>query len=86
MGIEAELKDRLYVLENERKLLEAQRLKMRTEYDLEMMREVGFCSGIENYSRHIDGRAPGHDRTHCSTTSPTTSSSWPTSRTSPVPS
>jgi excinuclease ABC subunit B len=58
-GIEAELKDRLYVLENERKLLEAQRLKMRTEYDLEMMREVGFCSGIENYSRHIDGRAPG---------------------------
>jgi excinuclease ABC subunit B len=59
VGIEAELKDRLTVLENERKLLEAQRLKMRTEYDLEMMREVGFCSGIENYSRHIDGRAPG---------------------------
>ena len=59
VGIEAELKDRLYVLENERKLLEAQRLKMRTEYDLEMMREVGFCSGIENYSRHIDGRSPG---------------------------
>ncbi|MGH2754700.1 MAG: excinuclease ABC subunit UvrB [Actinomycetota bacterium] len=58
-GIEAELKDRLHLLENERKLLEAQRLKMRTEYDLEMMREVGFCSGIENYSRHIDGRAPG---------------------------
>jgi excinuclease ABC subunit B len=58
-GIEAELKDRLYVLENERRLLEAQRLKMRTDYDLEMMREVGFCSGIENYSRHIDGRAAG---------------------------
>jgi excinuclease ABC subunit B len=58
-GIEAELADRLKVLENERKLLEAQRLRMRTNYDLEMMREVGFCSGIENYSRHIDGRAPG---------------------------
>jgi excinuclease ABC subunit B len=58
-SIELELKDRLYVLENERKLLEAQRLRMRTQYDLEMMREVGFCSGIENYSRHIDGRSPG---------------------------
>ena len=58
-SIERELADRLYVLENERKLLEAQRLRMRTNYDLEMMREVGFCSGIENYSRHIEGRAPG---------------------------
>jgi excinuclease ABC subunit B len=57
--IEAELADRLKVLENERKLLEAQRLRMRTNYDLEMMREVGFCSGIENYARHIEGRAPG---------------------------
>src|SRR5687767_13013231 len=57
--IEAELRDRLTVLENERKLLEAQRLRMRTNYDLEMMREVGFCSGIENYSRHIEGREPG---------------------------
>jgi excinuclease ABC subunit B len=57
--IELELHDRLTVLQKENKLLEAQRLKMRTEYDLEMMREVGFCSGIENYSRHIDGRAPG---------------------------
>ena len=57
--IERELADRLRVLENERKLLEAQRLRMRTQYDLEMMREVGFCSGIENYSRHIDGREPG---------------------------
>jgi excinuclease ABC subunit B len=57
--IEAELKDRLTVLEKERKLLEAQRLRMRTNYDLEMMREVGFCSGIENYSRHIEGREPG---------------------------
>jgi excinuclease ABC subunit B len=59
VSIESELRDRLYVLENERKLLEAQRLRMRTQYDLEMMREVGFCSGIENYSRHIDGREPG---------------------------
>jgi excinuclease ABC subunit B len=58
-GIERELTDRLYVLENERKLLEAQRLRMRTNYDLEMMREVGFCNGIENYSRHIEGREPG---------------------------
>ena len=57
--IEAELKDRLAVLEGERKFLEAQRLRMRTNYDLEMMREVGFCSGIENYSRHIEGREPG---------------------------
>ena len=57
--IELELKDRLTVLEKERKLLEAQRLRMRTNYDLEMMREVGFCSGIENYSRHIEGREPG---------------------------
>ncbi|HEX8771476.1 MAG TPA: helicase-related protein, partial [Acidimicrobiales bacterium] len=57
--IEAELADRLAWFEKEGKLLEAQRLRMRTQYDLEMMREVGFCSGIENYSRHIDGRAPG---------------------------
>ncbi|HSK97718.1 MAG TPA: excinuclease ABC subunit UvrB [Euzebyales bacterium] len=58
-GIEAELAERLAELEREQKLLEAQRLRMRTSYDLEMMREIGFCSGIENYSRHIDGRAPG---------------------------
>ncbi len=58
-GIERELGERLAVLESESKLLEAQRLRMRTNYDLEMLREVGFCSGIENYSRHIDGRAPG---------------------------
>jgi excinuclease ABC subunit B len=58
-GIEAELEQQLAKLERENKLLEAQRLRMRTNYDLEMMREVGFCSGIENYSRHIDGRAPG---------------------------
>ena len=58
-GIEAELAERLEVLERQGKLLEAQRLRMRTAYDLEMMREVGFCSGIENYSRHIDGRTAG---------------------------
>jgi excinuclease ABC subunit B len=58
-GIEAELVERLAVLERQGKLLEAQRLRMRTTYDLEMMREVGFCSGIENYSRHIDGREAG---------------------------
>ena len=58
-SIEAELEDRLTELENKGKLLEAQRLRMRTSYDLEMMRQVGFCSGIENYSRHIDGRAAG---------------------------
>jgi len=58
-GIEAELAERLQGLEGEGKLLEAQRLRMRTSYDLEMLREVGFCNGIENYSRHIDGRGPG---------------------------
>jgi excinuclease ABC subunit B len=58
-GIEAELADRLREFEDQGKLLEAQRLRMRTTYDLEMLREVGVCSGIENYSRHLDGRAPG---------------------------
>ncbi len=58
-GIEAELADRLAELERAGKLLEAQRLRMRTSYDLEMMRQVGSCSGIENYSRHIDGREQG---------------------------
>ena len=57
--IEAELADRLAELERQGKLLEAQRLRMRTTYDIEMMRQVGSCSGIENYSRHIDGRGPG---------------------------
>ncbi|MBA3737817.1 MAG: excinuclease ABC subunit UvrB, partial [Actinobacteria bacterium] len=59
VGIEAELAEQLHRLETKSKLLEAQRLRMRTNYDLEMLREVGFCSGIENYSRHIDGRAAG---------------------------
>src|SRR3954470_12737308 len=58
-GIEAELEQRLAELEGQGKLLEAQRLRMRTTYDIEMMRQVGFCPGIENYSRHIDGRAAG---------------------------
>jgi excinuclease ABC subunit B len=57
--IEAELADRLAELERQGKLLEAQRLRMRTTYDIEMMRQVGSCSGIENYSRHIDGRVQG---------------------------
>ena len=58
-GIEGELAVRLRELEDAGKLLEAQRLRMRTTYDLEMLREVGVCSGIENYSRHLDGRSAG---------------------------
>jgi excinuclease ABC subunit B len=58
-GIEAELAERLAELERQGKLLEAQRLRMRTTYDIEMMRQVGSCAGIENYSRHIDGREAG---------------------------
>ncbi len=58
-GIELELEDQLALFEKQGKLLEAQRLRMRTTYDLEMMRQVGFCNGIENYSRHIDGRTAG---------------------------
>jgi len=57
--IEAELQERLAWFESEGKLLEAQRLRMRTQYDLEMMQELGYCNGIENYSAPIDGRAPG---------------------------
>ncbi|HEV7898072.1 MAG TPA: excinuclease ABC subunit UvrB [Planosporangium sp.] len=62
--IEAELAERLAELERQGNLLEAQRLRMRTTYDIEMMRQVGFCNGIENYSRHIDGRAAG-SAPHC---------------------
>ncbi|BCV20169.1 excinuclease ABC subunit UvrB [Moorella sp. Hama-1] len=58
-SIEAELAERLEELRRQGKLLEAQRLEQRTNFDLEMMREVGFCKGIENYSRHLTGRAPG---------------------------
>ncbi|MGY2746505.1 excinuclease ABC subunit UvrB [Arthrobacter sp. UYCu723] len=62
--IEDELAERLQVLESQNKLVEAQRLRMRTTYDLEMMQQMGFCNGIENYSRHIDGRAGG-TAPHC---------------------
>ena len=58
-AIEQELKDRLVELEGENKLLEAQRLEQRTRYDLEMLREVGYCNGVENYARHLAGRIPG---------------------------
>jgi excinuclease ABC subunit B len=57
--IRQELEQRIIELESQNKLLEAQRLRMRTEYDLEMLQEMGFCNGIENYSRHLSGRAPG---------------------------
>src|SRR5207342_333643 len=58
-SIDAELRARLPELEAEGKMLEAHRLRSRTEYDMEMLREMGFCNGIENYSRHLDGRDPG---------------------------
>src|SRR5947209_740442 len=58
-GIEVELQERLAFFESQGKLLEAQRLRMRSQYDLEMMQELGYCNGIENYSRHIDGRSAG---------------------------
>ncbi|KAA9394999.1 excinuclease ABC subunit B [Kocuria coralli] len=63
-GIEDELRERLEALESQNKLVEAQRLRMRTTYDLEMMQQMGYCNGIENYSRHIDGRGPG-SAPHC---------------------
>ncbi len=58
-GIEIELQEQLALFESQGKLLEAQRLRMRTQYDLEMIQEMGYCNGIENYSMHIDGREPG---------------------------
>ena len=58
-GIEKELQEQLSHFESQGKLLEAQRLRMRTQYDLEMIQEMGYCNGIENYSMHIDGRKPG---------------------------
>jgi excinuclease ABC subunit B len=58
-SIEQELKDRLDVLRNDEKYVEAQRIEQRTRFDIEMMKEIGYCSGIENYSRHMDGREPG---------------------------
>ncbi|MFQ6092909.1 MAG: excinuclease ABC subunit UvrB [bacterium] len=63
-SIEAELKERLAELKAQNRLLEAQRLESRTRYDIEMMREIGYCTGIENYSRHISGRRPG-ERPSC---------------------
>src|SRR5204863_1404946 len=57
--VRSELEERLGVLRVEQKLLEAQRLEQRTRYDLELLAEMGFCPGIENYSRHLDGREPG---------------------------
>src|SRR5204862_6129833 len=59
IAIREELGERIRAFEKQGKLLEAQRIKQRTEFDLEMMEEMGFCSGIENYSRHIAGRPPG---------------------------
>ena len=58
-AIEKELEQRVKYFEDKDLLLEAQRIRMRTEYDLEMLREIGFCNGIENYSRHLSGRKPG---------------------------
>jgi excinuclease ABC subunit B len=63
-SIKDELADRLAELEGQGKLLEAQRLRMRTTFDIEMMEQIGFCSGIENYSRHMEGRGPG-EAPHC---------------------
>ena len=63
-GIQQELEERTTELKNEGKLLEAQRLQQRTTYDIEMLKEMGYCSGIENYSRHMDGRKPG-ERPYC---------------------
>ena len=64
INIELELQDRILTFEKENKLLEAQRLEQRTRFDLEMLREVGYCSGIENYSRHLSGLQPG-DPPYC---------------------
>ena len=80
--IEAEMWEQVRFFEEHDKLLEAQRIRQRTQYDLEMLQEIGFCTGIENYSRVIAGRAPGTRRRRCSTTSPTISSSSSTRATS----
>ncbi|MFH1377283.1 MAG: excinuclease ABC subunit UvrB [Planctomycetota bacterium] len=63
-GIEAELDERLIELKNDKKIIEAHRLEARTRYDLELLNEIGFCTGIENYSRHLDARPPG-SRPYC---------------------
>src|SRR6202023_4196889 len=59
-NIRTELRERLELFRGENRLLEAQRLEQRTMYDLELLAEMGFCPGIENYSRHLTGRSPGH--------------------------
>ena len=64
VSIRDELDQRIVQFESQGKLLEAQRLKMRTEYDLEMMQEMGFCNGIENYSRHLIGPPAGLEAVH----------------------
>ena len=76
-----ELEERCGELERDGKLLESHRLRQRTQYDMEMLREMGFCSGIENYSRILDGRSREGGPTACSTTSPRTSSASSTSPT-----
>ena len=79
--IKAELQERLEQLYAQNKLVEAQRLQQRTQFDLEMMAEVGFCNGIENYSRHLTGRMPASRRRACSTTCRRTRCWWSTNRT-----
>ena len=81
--IRHELEEQVRLFEEQGKQLEAHRLRQRTEYDLEMMKELGFCSGIENYSRHLEGGRRARTPSRCSTTSPTTSSCSSTSRTRP---
>ena len=63
-AIERDLEDEVKAFRDDGKLLEAQRLEQRTHYDLEMMREIGYCSGVENYSRYFDGRKPGEPLVH----------------------
>src|SRR6266852_2650664 len=81
LGIREELGDRLRELKGQNKLVEAQRLEQRTLFDLEMIEQLGFCNGIENYSRHLSGRAPGEAPRVCSTTTPETCSSSSTKAT-----
>ena len=85
IGIKKELRIRLDQLVGEAKLLEAQRLEQRTNFDIEMLEATGVCNGIENYSRYLTGRAPGEPPPHCSNSSPTMPSSLPTNPTSPCP-
>ena len=81
VDIEAEMEERVGQLEAEGRELEGARLRQRTTFDLEMLRELGFCSGVENYSRHLSGARPGAGPGRCSTTSRRTGCSSSTSRT-----